>query len=128
MSDLRPRGKVLTVNGEDRQLLFTLSAMDAIQSKWDKTVPEVLDMIVNEYPVGHTLRDVLIILTQDEADRAKAKDSSSKLEALDEKQLGWFLCVDNYVEVMTAIFSAYGISMPKPDEADPNTKSGQQNS
>lgn len=120
MSDLRPRGEVLNVDGVDRYLLFTLNAMDAIQSKFDKTIPEVLDMIVNEYPHSHTLRDVLLILTADEAERTKAKDPKSDIAPLDEQTLGWFIGADNYVDVMRLIFKAYGISMPEVDEDDPN--------
>ena len=45
MSDLRPRGIPVMLNGEERHLLFTLNAIDAIQDEYEKTLNQRLDDI-----------------------------------------------------------------------------------
>ena len=47
MSDLRPKGYALMVNGVERRFLFTLNAIDAVQSEFNKNVIEVIDEAVN---------------------------------------------------------------------------------
>lgn len=127
MSDLRPRGIPVVINGEERHLLFTLNAIDKVQSKYGKDASEVLDQIAGEYPEGRTMLEVLRILTEDEAEREKAADPESALKPVDEKALGWYIGADNYFDVMRTIYAAYGISLPEPDR-NPKGEGGQQSS
>lgn len=128
MSDLRPRGIPFEINGVERRLLFTLNAIDRIQEKYKKTLSEVLDMMLEGNLSDHVLRDVLLILLEDEREREKYKDPDSHIEQLTEKELGWFLSMDNQYDIMKLVFRAYGISIPETDENDPNQQSGQQSS
>ena len=127
MSDLRPRGVKVVINGEERHLLFTLNAIDKIQSKYGLNASDVLDQIAGEYPEGRIILGVLQILTEDEAEREKALNPDSEVKPLDEKTLGWYIGADNYIEVMRLIFEAYGVSLPEPD-GDPKEEGGQQSS
>ena len=127
MSDLRPRGVQIVINGEERHLLFTLNAIDKVQSKYGKDASEVLDQIAGEYPEGRTILEVLQILTEDEAEREKAIDPGFALKPLDEKTLGWYIGADNYFDVMRLIYAAYGVSLPEPD-GNPKGEGGQQSS
>lgn len=126
MSDLRPRGIPIEINGVERKILFTLNAIDMIQEKYKKTLSEVLDMMLEGNLSDHVLRDVLLILLEDEREREKYKDPDINIEQLTVKELGWFLSIDNQYDVMKLIFRAYGISIPEPEEDDPNQESGQQ--
>lgn len=128
MSTLRPRGAMLEVNGQERRLLFTLNAIDAVQDRFGKNVNEVLRDITDEYPAGHTLRDTLKILLDDEVEREKHTRGENCPEEISEKEIGWLIGVDNYLQIMGVVFDAYGISIPEPDENSPNMEGGQQRS
>ena len=127
MSDLRPRGIPVMVNGEERHLLFTLNAIDAIQDKYEKTLSEVLDDIINKEITDHTMRDVLLILLNDEVERENYKQKGQKLEEATEREIGWMIGLDNQGELVEKILRAYGASLPEPEEEDPNQESGQMN-
>ena len=127
MSDLRPKGYGIMVNGIERNFLFTLNAIDAVQSEFNKNVLEVIDHAVNGKDVEQvkTIRKLVEILLNDEAEREEFLHPGTKLETFTEKQAGWV--VDAYLEeIKLAIMIAYGLSMPEPEE-DPNQMSGQRN-
>ncbi len=127
MSDLRPRGIPILVNGEERHLLFTLNIIDEIQDRYEKTLAEVLDDITNEDVSGHMLRDVLVMLLNDEVAREKYRDPSSTLKEITEQEAGWLVGLDNRFTLIASVLKAYGISLPEPEDDDPNRKSGQTN-
>ena len=128
MSDLRPRGIAVDVNGEERHLLFTFNVIDAIQDKYQKALDKVLDDILQEGVEAKVLRDVVLILLNDEVEREKYKNPQSILKKVTEKEVGWMIGLDNYIEIIAQIMRAYGLSLPEPDDEDPNRGSGQQNS
>ena len=128
MSDLRPRGIAVDVNGEERRLLFTLNVVDAIQDKYKKTLSEVLDDILNEDVASKTLRDVVAIMLNGEVEREKFKNPEAAIKEVTEKEVGWMISVDNRLEIIAKIMQAYGISLPEPDDDDPNREGGHQKS
>lgn len=127
MSDLKPKGIEITINGVDRRILFTLNAIDKIQEKYGKPLHEVIDEITKFDLSNHALRDVLLILLEDEAERESVRNACYMPEEMTEKEMGWFLSLENQVEVTKLVLMAYGVSLPEPDESDPNVESGQQN-
>ncbi|MFR8547736.1 MAG: hypothetical protein ACLVEV_03805 [Lachnospiraceae bacterium] len=127
MSDLRPRGVPIVIGGVERRILFTLNAIDAIESKYDKPLSDVLDMIVEGTLSDHVLRDVLMILLEDDAERTHYEHPEKEIAPPTEKEIGWFIGLDNQYLVMGLIFKAYGDSIPEPDGDDPNQESGRQN-
>lgn len=127
MSDLKPKGIEITINGVNRRIMFTLNAIDKIQEKYGKPLHEVIDEITKFDLSNHVLRDVLLILLEDEAERENARNTYYMPEEMTEKEMGWFLSLENQVEVTKLVLMAYGVSLPEPDESDPNVESGQQN-
>lgn len=128
MSDLRPKGYRIEVGGVERNLLFTLNAIDAIQSEYDKNVLEVINEALNRKNLNRAkvLRKVMEILLNDEAEREEFFHPGTGLKPVTEKEAGWLIDMFNINDIEMAIVKAYAISMPDPDE-DPNQKSGQQN-
>lgn len=124
MSDLKPKGVKVMLDGVEREFLFTLNAIDEIQSKYNAPVLDVMQDIAESEKMADIVRSVTSILLTDEAERAKWKDPDSKLPPVTEKEAGWLVSIDNIGEVTGAIFKAYGISMPDADdETDPNRNS-----
>lgn len=127
MSDLRPTGIPIVIDGVERHLLFTLNVIDKIQDKYGKPLSDTLTDVTNSELSDHLLRDVLIILLNDEVERENYKNPECGLKSVTEQEIGWFLCRDNQYEVIIQILKAYGISIPEPGEdEDPNAESGQQ--
>ncbi len=121
MSDLRPQGVKVNFDGVEREFLFTLNAIDAIQEKYGKTVIEVLQDISDQEKMPEVIKTITSILLTDEAERARWKDQNSKLPEVSKKEAGWLVTVDNIDEVTSAILIAYRISIPDTDEdEDPN--------
>lgn len=126
MSDLKPQGIKVNFNGVEREFLFTLNAIDAIQNKHDMTVLDVLTEISDRKKMPETIKSIVSILLTDEAERKKWKDPDSTLDTVSEKEAGWMVTADNIDEVTVAILQAYRISIPEPDEDEsPNEQSSQ---
>lgn len=126
MSDLRPRGIPIIFDGVERHFLFTLNLVDEIQEKYGKNLLQVLDQMVKEDQSEHTLRDITVMLLNDEAERAERR--GQEIPKVTEADVGEMIGLDNYWDVVKAILEAYGISLPEPEEEDPNRVSGQQSS
>lgn len=126
MSDLRPQGVKVNLDGVEREFLFTMNAIEEIQSKYGKTVLDVLTEISDQEKMPETIKSITSILLTDEAERKKWKDPDSTLPSVSEKEAGWMVTADNIDEVTVAILRAYRISIPEPDEDEnPNGKSSQ---
>lgn len=121
MSDLRPLGVPIEIDGVERHLLFTLNAIDDIQEHFDKELGQIINDLTSKEESTKTLRYVSMALLNDEAER---KD----LKKYTDKEIGWIITLDNQIEITIKILEAYGISLPKGDEddEDPNQTSGQQ--
>lgn len=118
MSDLRPQGIKVSFDGVEREFLFTLNAIDALQAKYGKTVIEVLKDISDQKKLPKVIKTVTSILLTDEAERKKWKDPDSTLPAISEREAGWLVTEKNINEVTSAILNAYSISVPEPNEDD----------
>lgn len=126
MSTFRPRGTAVALNGEERHFLFTLNMIDQIEEKYDKPLKNVIEDVTNDVDSGHLLRDLVVMLLNDEAGRNERMQEGVKYPIVSAEEVGDMIGLDNYYEVLTAILRAYGISLPEPDEdKDPNQKSGQ---
>lgn len=127
MSDLRPRGVSLELGGEKRELLFTLNVMDDIQNRTGEPVFSTLQKLFEKEEMNGAVKLLLSSLLTDEAERKKWMDPKSTLKPVSEKEAGWLVDVGNIGEAVTAILTAYRISMPEAEEdeePDPNVKSG----
>ena len=128
MSDLRPVGIPIELGGVERHFLFTLNAIDTVQSHYNSTMFEALDKLFDANEQNEALKYFTMTLINDEVEREKWKNPSSDLKEVSEKEVGWMIHVENMGIVTTAILSAYRISVPESNENDdPNMESGQQN-
>lgn len=124
MSDLRPKGATITIDGTERNLLFTLNVIDEIQDHYDMAMTEVWDKLTDKREAEKTMRYLLCTLLNDEAEREKR--NGRELKNYTEKEVGWIISVDDVDEILSALLKAYGVSLPEPDEdGHPNQKSGQ---
>ena len=48
MSNLKPRGIPIVLEGEERHFLFTLNTIDEIQDKYDKSMGEIFEELQEE--------------------------------------------------------------------------------
>lgn len=129
MSDLRPRGIPVVLNGVEHRFLFTLNTIDSIQDETGKNMKDIMMDLADEDLSNKTLRYLVKTLINHEFEREKRKDPECALEAVTEQDVGDFIGMDNIVEVTAAVLSAYGYSLPEAEEDDnPNQESGQQSS
>lgn len=129
MSDLRPVGVPIELGGVERHFLFTLNAIDTVQSHYDMPVLDALNKMFDAKEQTSALKFLTMTLINDEVEREKWKNPDSELKEVTEKEVGWMIHSDNIGEVTVAILAAYRVSIPESDENDdPNMESGQQSS
>lgn len=126
MSNLKPRGIPIVLEGEERHFLFTLNTIDEIQDKYDKSMGEIFEELQEEETAMDTLKEIVTVLLNKEAEREK-RLKGRDIPEITEEEVGELIGMDNVGEVVMAVFRAYGYSMPEADENDPNQESGQQN-
>ena len=124
MSDMNPKGESLVFGGETRYLLLSINAIAEIQDHYDMTLDEVVGMLTDKREAVKVLRTVVTILLNDEADRKKRE--GYELKHYTEQEVGWLITQEDISEILLAVFRAYGLSLPEPDEFEsPNVTSGQ---
>lgn len=128
MSDLKPRGVAIVLDGVERHLLFTLNAIDEIQENFGKPLGEVIGEITSGDPSNKRLQEVTAILLNNEAERVNRHEGAEKFPQVTVQEVGDMIGLDNLLEVTKALLRAYGISIPEPEDESPNQTGGQQNS
>ncbi|MDO4553707.1 MAG: hypothetical protein Q4B70_01010 [Lachnospiraceae bacterium] len=125
MSDLKPVGIPIQLGGEERRFLFTLNAMDELQSKYDMPMEEVINGLLDKKKSITALRDIVMVLINDEV-RRKKHDGENTREEFTLEEVGWMIHAENVTEITFAVLAAYGYSLPEPDEFEsPNAMTGQ---
>lgn len=120
MSDLRPVGIPINLGGEERHLLFTLNAMDTLESDYDKPIEEIINQLTDKKTSWRTLKKILTVIMNDSLER------EGKEPVITEHDVGWWVHGGNILEVSIAVMKAYGYSLPEPDEFEsPNGETGQ---
>ena len=129
MSDLRPRGIPVVLDGVEHRFLFTLNTIDSIQDETDKNMKDIMMDLADEESSNKTLIYLVKTLINHEAEREKRKNPDCALETVTDQEVGDLIGMEHIVDVTAAVLSAYGYSLPKADEEDdPNRESGQQSS
>lgn len=126
MSDLRPIGVPVMIEGVERHMLFTLNVIDEMQEHYNEPLAEIINNLMKKSSAVKTLRYMTYALLEDELQRKAA--SGEKLKKYSEKEVGWLITRENEEEIMLAILKAYGLALPESDdeeEAFPNQSSGQ---
>lgn len=109
------------LDGVERSFLFTLNAIDEIQSHYKMTVMEALGKLFDEKEHISALKFFTTTLINDEFEREKSRNATTVLTRITEKEVGWLIDINNIEYVKKAILEAYNISVPEPDEnEDPN--------
>lgn len=124
MSDLKPRGVPVMVDGVERHFLFTLNVIDEIQDHYNLALSEVIDKLTDKGESLKVLRYLIATLLNDEAARC-----DQNLEMYSEEQIGWIIDAETLDMFTLALLRAYGISLPEADEyggSVPNEMGGQQ--
>lgn len=126
MSDLKPIGEPITLDGVERHLLFTLNVVDTIQDHFECSLEEVINKLTDKKESSKALKYVLMELLNDEADRQKHAGDDQGLKKYTEQEIGWLITQENILQVMVTVLRAYGLSIPEEDEFEsPNAMSGQ---
>lgn len=119
MSDLKPRGVPVMVEGVERHFLFTLNVIDEIQDHYNLALSEVIDKLTDKSQAYKTLRYIIMALLNDEAERENAT-GNDKYKKVTEKETGWLITLENEEEILIAVFKAYGLSLPEGEDEYPN--------
>lgn len=119
MSDMRPEGVRMEIDGQERRVLFTLNAVDSIQDRLGVPIGEAIDMLTDPKTANEAYRVILTSLLNDEVERMDFKGMPHSLKAYTEKEVGWIVAETNKYGVLEAILKAYGVSLPEPEEGDP---------
>lgn len=126
MSDLKPIGEPLTLDGVERHLLFTLNVVEAVQDHFSCSLEEVINKLTDKKESAGALKHVLMELLNDEAERAKHAGDGPELKKYTEREIGWLITQDNILNVTVGVLRAYGLSLPVPDEFESPNAEGRQ--
>lgn len=123
MSNLRPIGVPIELEGVERHLLFTLNAIDELQEYYKEDLSRIIDKLTDKEEAVAVLRQLLVVLLNDEAER-EAAFNGNELKRYTIKEIGWLVTLDNQEQILLAVLGAYGLSLPEGDD-NPNMMSGQ---
>lgn len=126
MSDLKPTGTLINVDGVERRVLFTISAVYKLQEKMEKPISEIVNECLRKSDdVAEIMKwtmDILEVLSNDEAERTCEKEKEVESGHFEK-----FITAKNVYPVLSLILVEYGIDLPEPEDDDsPNGKGGQQ--
>ena len=125
MSDLKPTGMLIDVDGVERQVLFTLSIIDALQEKFGKPFNEIInDSMKDAKDIVKSMTwasEMMELLANDEAEMTKRKE----LE-VESGHFNKYITTENVYEIIAKLWVKSGMDLPEPDEFEtPNAESGQ---
>ena len=115
MSDLQPKGIPITLlDGVERRILFTLSAVDIIQSHYDLPLATVMTKLADENEVYRTISYIVTVLINDAIRREKSGGTE-----ITEEEVKDLIDVPLAGKINRAILRAYGYSLPEADLRSP---------
>ena len=117
MSDMQPLGTPLVLlDGVERRVLFTLSVVDEIQSKYEETVPEVFRRTGDLEQQSDVVAFLVTTLINHAARREKSEDTVTEEYVKDN--------IDMVIlpKINRAIARSYGYSVPEPDEDEDDSE------
>lgn len=126
MSELRPRGEEVIIEGVKRYFLFTLNVVDEIQSRYDMALSDVLDKLTDKREAVSVMRFIVYELLRDEVLRKRHFENDQSLKSYSEEEVGWLLDENNQETFLIAVLKAYGVSLPDLGDEDPPKAAGGQ--
>ena len=122
MSDMKPKGTDIIIDGKEFGMRFTLSAADDIQEHFDIPLQKLADVFKDEMNTFKSIRFIITTFINADID-CKNDESGEKIPHVDETWVGRHLDVGSINELMTQIFATVSGGAPNTD--GPNTKGGQ---
>lgn len=122
MSSLNPKGVPVQINGEERHLLFDYNIIAEIQDKYDSSVIGVIRGCFStkgELELNARLFiGLLHALLEGERDRAAFLGDKVDLMPYTIRDLGYVVTKESGKDIVDAIMTAWGLSLPEPTEQD----------
>lgn len=122
MSDLTPKGRRVNVDGVEREILFTISAIDDLQEHYD----EKIDKIMSDY-IKKSEDDTLGFMRQTAEMLTILINANAEADGKIEG--GHFdRCITNKNAILICLemLSEYGSDLPEPDgDESPNAESAE---
>lgn len=125
MSDLKPSGVSVELGGQERKILFTINAIEEIQSSCNKPLYDAMEFVAKAAD-GDMSQETLATYRSVTTALLNTENNGN----LTEKEVGTLLTLANYTSVAWKILNAFGLSNPDPDEKDdededPKAETGQ---
>lgn len=124
MSDMRPKGSKITLNGTEYNLIMGINIIDDIQDTYDIAIGEITDLINDPKKQFKVIRHLFTSMINEDIDRRN--DSGEKLEHITEQYFGRHFDMSNPDMMRGIIYKSLNNSMPEHDseeDEDPNAKS-----
>lgn len=110
MSSLRPAGTCLMIGGEEHRVFFSLGVIDELQSRFGKTVGQLLVMLKDPVEGPGYLREILTALLNDEGIRLKNGKRYTK------EEVGSLVMQKEIPGLTISLFLAFNDAMPEPED------------
>lgn len=120
MSDLTPKGTMITVDGVERKILFTFSVVDELQDLFGKSIDEIISEYLENASSEKNLSS-LMKMTSTMLD-VFARESD---ESIGHGHFDGYVTSKNVYEIVSLILSEYGLDLPDPEEDQGNLESGE---
>ena len=130
MSTFQPEGITITINGEDRNLMWDYAVIEKVQDKWGvHPIFAIRDMFWadkdeegNEYShyKAKTIIDLLHILLNTEVGRRKFFDGMTSLRTYTREEIGYLVTRQNQDEIVSAITKSWVDSTPEAEPEEPD--------
>lgn len=121
MSDLTPKGTMITVDGVERKILFTFSAIDELQDLFGKSIDEIISEYLENASSEKNLSSLMKMTSTMLDVFARKSDESIRHGHFDV-----YVTSKNVYEIVSLILSEYGLDLPDPEEDQGNLESGEQ--
>lgn len=110
MSSLRPGGTWIKIGGEEHCVFFSLGVIDELQSRFGKTVGQLLVMLKDPVEGPGYLREILTELLNDEGIRLKNGKRYRK------EEVGSLVMQKEIPGLTIALLLAFNDAMPEPED------------
>lgn len=121
MGNLNPAPVEIEFKGKVYKCSFTLNCIDEVQEHFDKSLTDVINIIVDGKQAVRNVRFLLTLLLNE----SETKRTGSE-ETFDEMEVGAAVDFRNFGYYYDKILEALGISLPDDDgDADPEAMGGQ---
>ena len=121
MSDLKPKGKKITLGGKEYGLRFTLNAIDDIQDHFDIPIEDLGKLFKDSKTRIRNLRYLLTVLINEDIDCVN-DENDEKISHVEERFVGRQIDANNMQSMMTAIMNSFTAGTPESEES-PNAQS-----